>query len=131
MHHIFITNALSIYMVVFNFAEDPVFLGLMARHCLAKLFEGDGSRVSLNLMACVMRARVRCFWHVKQQKVQCAILDGEDVHFRSFAQLALCGCAAMPDTPGITSRLMRMVLAQISPEHPLEIDLKEGKVTRL
>ena len=75
-----------------------------------------------------MRARVRCFWHVREQKLRLAVLDGEGadaVHFKSFAQLELC-CCVQPDLPGVTSRVMRTILGYISPEHPLEIDLAGG-----
>ena len=112
-----------------NHAEDPVLLALMARYlpCLG----GGGSRLRFCLIACVMRARVRVWWNVPRQLLRLAILDGDDVHFRSFAELALCGCPPMPDLPGGTSALMRAILSQITPEHPLEIDLAKGEVRQV
>ena len=77
-------------------------------------------------MAFVMRARVRVWWHLKRQQVQLAILDGRAVHFRSFAELSVCGCAPSPDLHGVTSGLMRLLLSRFTAEHPLEIDLPTG-----
>ena len=110
--------------VRFNWDEDPVFFAVVPKGvcCL------PGGRIGV--MACVMRARVRAWWHVRHQKVKLAILGGrDDIHFRSFAELSLCGSQKMPDLPGATSMVMRELLGTFTPEEPLEIDLAAGSVT--
>ena len=72
-----------------------------------------------------MRARVRCWWHIRRQQIQLAILEN-DLHLRSFAEFAICGSRPRPDTAGITSRIGRFLLGRFTQAHPLCIDLPVG-----
>ena len=71
---------------------------------------------------------VRVGWHVGRNQARLALRDAERYrHCISFAELALCGASPRPDLLGVTSRVMRTLLGQCTPEQPLHIDLAEGK----
>ena len=82
----------------------------------------------LGVLACALRMPVRVWWHVGRNQARLALLDtARGLHFRSFAEMAPCGCTPRPDLLGVTSHVVRAVLCQITPEQPLHIDLAEGK----
>ena len=102
-----------------NWTDDPVYAALKTQHCMLP-------NLQAGISACVMRARVRVWWHMKKHQLKLAILDGtaaNATHFRSFAEIGLCGCKPMADMPGLTSSLMKIFLSRFTQEHPLEIDL--------
>ena len=82
----------------------------------------------------MLGARARVWWHVEKRQLKLALHCSSRVtHFRSYAELGLlgcCGCASngsVPDYAGVVSRLIRLYLNRITPQHPLEIDLpKKG-----
>ena len=55
-----------------------------------------------------VQADVRVWWHVGRNQARLALLDAaRGLHFRSFAEMALCGCAPRPDLLGVTSHVVR------------------------
>ena len=89
------------------------------QHCLLP-------RLQIGVMALMMRAHVHVWWHKQSNQLQLVIVDGFATHVRSFAELGLCGCNPMPDHPGLTSAVARLLLSRFSSAHPLEVDLPGG-----
>lgn len=91
--------------------------------------------VQLALKAFVLRARARCWLHVRRKQLRIALHEGERLaEFKSFAELGLCGCCCggaakgtAPDLAGITSRIMRhYLLTRLTARTPIELDLPQG-----
>lgn len=102
-----------------NWKDDPVYFVLQPQHCCLPTLQAG-------VMALVMRARVHLWWHKQSNQVQLVIVDGMATHFRSFAELGMCGCRPMADHAGLTSALTRLLLSRFSSAHPLEVDLPGG-----
>ncbi len=87
--------------------------------------------LKLALKACVLRARARCWFHLRRRQLRIALHEGEDlVLFKSFADLGVlgcCCCGACPDRAGITSRIVRHYLrGRITAQTPVIVDLPYG-----
>ena len=92
----------------------------------------DAARVGM--LAFALRTPFRVWWHVGRNQMKLALLDApNEAHFRSFAELGLCGCAPRPDGLGLISRLANFMLRRVGSEHPIDVDFSEkpegGKVS--
>lgn len=76
----------------------------------------------LGVLAFALRTPVRVWWHVERNEARLALLSSAgELHFRSFAELAVGCCAPRPDHLGVTSMVVRRLLGQCTPEKPLEV----------
>jgi len=108
-----------------NWELDPVYFGLEGRKSWM-----PGQLAQFAVKAFVLQARARVWFHLQKRHLKLALHGGELGRFRSVAELGLCGCCgcgAVADRFGLTSRLMRHYLQQrLTAKSPLEIELPQG-----
>ena len=82
----------------------------------------------VGMLAFALRTPMRVWWHVEKNQMKLAFRDvAHELHFKSFAEMGVCGCAARPDSMGLVSNAVKDMLRRINTDKPIHIDFSEKR----
>ena len=90
---------------------------------MLRSFAWQHALATLGVVAFVLRAHMRIWWHVSSGSLKFALTDHDLSHFRSFAEVGACCGPPQPDLRGVTTQVVRFLLSRFTVSHPLEIHM--------